>query len=221
MEGYILYVLVALLFAGTLSSDVHDDNTGLFRIPKEAFNLSTSPTTSVTVNETVTTVLSLNETTPGNSSESETTTRSMQELKVNPTTQTTEHTTETEIEETTLDQLVTDSTGCLVNLKNKIEDGCHDRFEQTVISLHDEENNGGVCCALEDYEKCALNGYKRSNCQIDQKELKKLLGTARIFAAAMSEVNCAEYKAQCNSGATVIHPFSLILTAVPVFLLLL
>ncbi|GIY77017.1 uncharacterized protein CDAR_273421 [Caerostris darwini] len=110
-----------------------------------------------------------------------------------------------------------DADGCKQRLRNELEKECFDKFQDSVtdsIHLEDEsQKEKDVCCAVEQYEKCCMNGFVRANCEKDKDAIKENLKAARIFLAALTSISCSSHRGKCSFSSAAQLPMSPILIA--------
>ncbi|GIY99238.1 uncharacterized protein CEXT_233671 [Caerostris extrusa] len=110
-----------------------------------------------------------------------------------------------------------DADGCKQKLRDELEKECFDKFQDTVtdsVHLEDEsQKEKDVCCAVEQYEKCCMNGFVRANCLKDQDDIKENLKAARIFLAALTSISCSSHRGKCSFSSAAQLPVSPILLA--------
>ncbi|GFU33629.1 uncharacterized protein NPIL_226241 [Nephila pilipes] len=98
--------------------------------------------------------------------------------------------------------IVIDASGCIITLRNETEEGCFLSLESNVESTFDifdeTEKEEVICCAVEEYEKCCIEGFKAANCETDQKAIRNTVKATSVFMAALNSVICAGYRGKCS-----------------------
>ncbi|GFY74132.1 hypothetical protein TNIN_483061 [Trichonephila inaurata madagascariensis] len=102
---------------------------------------------------------------------------------------------------------VIDANGCMVTLRNRTEEKCYHELQDNIESFlnteDEEEMEKGMCCAVEEYEKCCIEGFKSANCEADQKAIKSTVKAASVFIAALHSVSCAGHRGKCSFNSSV------------------
>ncbi|GFW52922.1 hypothetical protein TNCV_2395011 [Trichonephila clavipes] len=95
----------------------------------------------------------------------------------------------------------------MVTLRNRTEEKCYHELQDNIESFLDTEDEGemekGMCCAVEEYEKCCIEGFKSANCEADQKAIKSTVKATSVFIAALHSVSCAGHRGKCSFNSSV------------------